>query len=49
MKAFEELTSEEQEKLRNEFFHKSAHLYDNDKNFGFNPWDIIPIFDGDKE
>ena len=45
MKAFEELTSEEQEKLRNEFFLNSAPLYDNDKNFGFNPWDISPIVD----
>ena len=49
MKAFDELTLEEQEKLRNEFFRKSAHLYDNDENFGFNPWDISPIFDRNEE
>ena len=49
MKAFEELTLEEQEKLRNEIFLNSAYLYDNDENFGFNPWDISPSFDGDKE
>ena len=49
MKAFEELTLEEQEKLRNEILLKSAHLYDNDKNFGVNPWDIGPFFDGYEE
>lgn len=49
MKAFEELTSEEREKLRNEIFLNSAYLYDNDRNFGFNPWDNGSFFDGDKE
>lgn len=49
MKAFEELTLEEQEKLRNEIFLNSAYLYDNDENFGFNPWDISSPFDGNEE